>query len=107
MGVLTGRNEDRFPAGSACEHLAEIFAMLDSLSRKASEILARRKAKAADVEILAGHVAEIRQLLSELSRLSLRHGNVAAPHEECRDLAARYLELEGMVKELRNDLAAQ
>jgi len=106
MGVLMGRNDDPLSTVGGCEDRDELFQMLDGLSRKASEVLARRRAKAADVQLLAGYVAEIRHLLHELSLLSLRPGAPAAPHEQCRSLVERYLELEGMVKELRNDLAA-
>ncbi len=84
----------------------ELFLALDGLSRKVSRVLAGRRAKAAEVTLLAGHVAEIRRLLHELCSLSLLHGGPANSHDRCRSLAARYLELEGMVKELRNDLAA-
>ncbi len=103
-----GRSEacgDQRPAAGSCRDQGELLAVLDRLSLRVQNVAAW-KPGFEDLSRLGSYVAEIRRLLFELSRLQAgRQGKRPAP-ADCRILAERYLELEGMVKELRNDRRA-
>ncbi len=105
MGILNDPECDLLSSIAACNDQNKLFVMLDDLSRTTSLVLAGRPEREAEVRLLAGYIVEIRRLLHELASLPPAGGRIALSRERCRSLADRYLELEGMVKELRNDLA--
>ncbi len=79
--------------------------VLDGLSRHAFEVLARNPSRAKEIGQLAASITDIRHLLMKLSRISDRTAGPCPQPIDCRGLADKYLELEGLVKQLRNDLA--
>jgi hypothetical protein len=107
MGILgEPAQEDLLKSIFARKEAGELFEQLDRLFRDASQVLTRRPQNAAEMTQLAGSVAEIRHLLVELSSMPLPKGRQGSSREHCRALADRYLDLEGRVKELRNDLTS-
>ncbi len=105
MGALDNPSREGERSAIICrEESDRLFVMLETLFRDAGSLLAERPSRIREVEELAGHVAEIRRLLLHLSRLPMLPGGRGMPHELSRYLAARYEELEGRVKELRNDI---
>jgi len=82
----------------------ELLPLVDQLSRKAEVMMNGRKLTEADIQQIAVPLTEIRLLLTALSPRG--NGN-DGPGEDSRvrDLADRYREMEGRIKELRNDLA--
>ena len=105
MGMLEDEKRDDVPPVRARKDQDDLAATLDGLFRETSRILAGRPEQAAELRALAGYVTEIRHLLFVLSDLPRSQGPAPSPGE-CRVLGRRFLELEGLVKELRNDLAA-
>ena len=94
----------RSPVPAAEGHHA-FFAMLEKLSADAMRVLNKGDATAEEMQQLSGYVGEIRQLLVELCRLQATLPRSSAPAgAPCGALADRYYALEGMVKELRNDI---
>jgi hypothetical protein len=90
--------------GSTTQQEKSVKALLVMLSslQQIAEVAVDRDAIGADrMNELAGYMAEIRHLLGHLQP-ELYHPAVS---EESRRLAARYRDLEGRVKELRNDRA--
>ncbi len=79
--------------------------VLDRLSRHAFEVLERNPSRAKEIGQVAASITDIRHLLMELSRLSDTTAGPCLQPSDCRGLADKYLELEGLVKQLRNDLA--
>jgi hypothetical protein len=79
--------------------LRSLLAGLAKLENVAESTVDRNAVGAERMNELAGYMAEIRHLLGHL-RPEQYHPAVA---EESRSLAERYRDLEGKVKELRND----
>jgi len=76
----------------------DIYDVLGFLARETDRVIGSTRISLEQVQELAGGLAQIRHLFSEISK--------AKSHSASgRDLMAVYLELEGRVKELRNDLS--
>ncbi|MHB8843852.1 MAG: hypothetical protein ACYC7L_03810 [Nitrospirota bacterium] len=73
--------------------------LLCGLAQVAESTVEQKDIEAGRMNEMAGYLAEIRFLLGRL-RPEQCHPGVA---EESRSLSARYFDLEGRVKELRND----
>ncbi len=82
---------------AAC--LDDLLPLLDVLERGIREFFTRERATAGEIQAVAGQLTQIRLLLNELEAGEVRTRGAS------RELAARYLELEGRIKELRNDLS--
>ncbi len=70
----------------------------------ANRMIENKNIPFADAQIVAGSIAKIRQLLSEWSALESRFVPARPIAEKIRVLRERFLRLEGLVKEVRNDL---
>ncbi|MDA8100729.1 MAG: hypothetical protein M0042_14020 [Nitrospiraceae bacterium] len=82
----------------------ELMAALDHVCRNAERIIACNPADTEELALLARRVAEIRSLLQVLRAESATPGRaLASVNAGLESLVDRYLELEGKVKELRND----
>ncbi|MHB8843218.1 MAG: hypothetical protein ACYC7L_00580 [Nitrospirota bacterium] len=92
------------PAGISREEYGRLIVQLEMLCRSAEQVLAEKKAFFPDLQQLAVYVAQIRQMLSELSALPEHRDGRGMPHKISTYLSDRFLELEGRIKELRNDL---
>jgi hypothetical protein len=78
--------------------IEEMGDLLCELSHDIRETIEKRTFSEGWVYDMAAHVTQVRVMLRELGKKDLR---------ECcmgRELADRYLELEGRLKEIRNDL---
>ena len=91
-------------AGISREEYGLLIVQLEMLCRSAGQALAEKKVHFPDVQQLAVYVAQIRQMLSELSVLPEHPDGWGMPRQISTFLSGRFLELEGRVKELRNDL---
>lgn len=92
------------PTGFSREEYGRMIVQLEMLCRSAGQAVAEKKARFPDAQQLAVYVAQIRQMLSELSVLPEHPDGRGMPHQISVWLSERFLELEGRVKELRNDL---
>ena len=92
------------PAGISREEYCRLTVQLEMLCRAAEQALAEKKVHSPDIQQMAVYVAQIRQMLSELSVLPELSDGRGMPHQISTFLSDRFLELEGRVKELRNDL---
>jgi hypothetical protein len=96
--------EEFSPAFTGGEGYERLVRMLEVLSHDALEIVQKRPECLKEVELMAAYIAEIRQTLSQISFLQMRADGSGIPQTVTRALSDRFLELEGRVKELRNDL---
>lgn len=105
MNILTGaaKKGPDGPAGISREEYDRLIVQLEMLCRSAGRALAEKKMHFPDVQQLAVYVAQIRRMLSELSALPEHPDGRGMPHQISTWLSGRFLELEGRVKELRND----
>jgi len=83
------------------QSIVSLLPMLSSLLHVAETMVDRADIEAERMNELAGYMAEIRHLLALVQRDSRQPAVV----QESGDIAARYRELEGKIKELRNDRA--
>ncbi len=83
---------------------AAVLENLKALMVNANRLIKGENITFADAQILAGCIANISQLVNEWADVE----NKFFPHrpmaEEVRILSERFLELEGLVKEVRNSL---
>jgi hypothetical protein len=82
----------------------KITGYLRDLRGAASRLIEGKAVSLTDARRMAGFLAEIRQLLSEWADVENRAVPARPIAEEVRVLRERFLELEGMVKEIRNTL---
>jgi len=87
--------------------LDELLPLMVTLSRKTQDLMTARQLREGEVRQLARPLELMRLLLTALASFERSSGAGAAGGSLAGDLAERYLELEGRVKELRNDLARQ
>ena len=83
---------------------ANIFKTLDDLYHTSRHVLGKNTVTLEDARQLAGSVTEVRVLLTELEHVETSLDRPVAALTSISDLKQRYLELEGMVKEVRNTL---
>lgn len=102
-GPLQGTGRRQTANGEELDRLA---ATLDLLAGDAVRVLEQRPGQASAIRQMAEHVTEIRKMLQELASLPNNAGDGGLSAENSRRLGTRYLDLEGRVKELRNDLSA-
>jgi len=84
------------------QSIGSLLAMLSSLLHVAETTVDHAKIEAERMNELAGYMAEIRHLLGHVQSDSRQ----PAVSRMAKDIAARYRDLEGRVKEIRNDCAA-
>ena len=105
MGVLNeAGNDAALPAVPLRGNIGELFAMLEHFSFHAARVVVENAATVGEMRRISGYVVEIRRLLLELRRLQTAGAPSALPPASCDALAERYFALEGMIKELRNDI---
>lgn len=91
-------------ANNRIENLNVVFSDLKLHLEKAHRLVSGEKSDPLRYKELAGYLCAIRSLLKELQEAAcspLTEKGIAATIQELRD---RYSELEGLVKEKRNDL---
>ena len=81
-----------------------IFKTLDDLYHTSRQMLEKNNATLEDTRQLAGYVTQVRVLLAELEQIETRLHRSDTAMSTITSLKQRYLELEGMVKEVRNNL---
>jgi hypothetical protein len=86
--------------------LEDILPLIEALSKEIEEIMSQRKATESEIKLLLRPLGALRVLLGRLDlHLGGQDGN--SPQALIiRDLARRCLDVEGMIKEARNDLVA-
>jgi hypothetical protein len=82
----------------------ELYGHLDWLTRETERIISARTAAFGEIRMIADSLRDIRLLLNELDCREAWPGRTGAAGPAVKDLASRYLDLEGKAKELRNDL---
>jgi len=82
------------------KHPDELVPILELLLIQVTRLAERKGITAQDLQIIGDNLANIRSLLNELKQFEVRGGCLAGG-----DLAQQYLELEGKIKEIRNDLS--
>ena len=85
--------------------LRELLPLAAILSRKTETMVNGRKFSEDDIQQIAAPLAKISFLLTALTRLRNRHDRTGGDAPLVRDLAERYRDIEGRIKEMRNDLA--
>jgi hypothetical protein len=86
--------------------LGELLPLIVTLSQRTDDMLRRRRLSEDDLQQIARPLSTIRLLLTTLTSLqNERDGNDTAQVSSAAKLAERFLDLEGYIKELRNDLA--
>ncbi len=96
---MAARNEKKMPA----KHAA-VIENLKVLMVSANRLIKSKDVSLADARILAGCIANISRLISEWANLENNFFPDRPMAVEVRVLRERFLELEGLVKEVRNSL---
>ncbi len=107
-GLAIGKDEadnDLLRAMKDWNERGGLAMVLEGLTRRTAEVIARNPARDAEIRLISGYLAEIRHHLVTLSRLPAKSNGPCPLPRKCGDLAESFFELEGRVKELRNDLA--
>jgi hypothetical protein len=81
-----------------------IFRTLEDLYLTSRLMLGKNNINLDDTRQLAGYVTQVRVLLAELEHIETRLHRSETALSSIGGLKQRYLELEGMVKEARNNL---
>jgi hypothetical protein len=94
------------PAGPAVttEEQERLFNALHDLELRSRSGIGKKEYTHEEAEELARYVAQVRMLLTEWGLLEKGGGKNPKTVATLDDLRIRYRELEGMVKEVRNDL---
>ncbi len=85
----------------------EIFRTLIDIYLRSRDLLLRRKVRLDDAVTLSAGITHLRLLLQELEQLESELKKSGRTNSLIIDLKERFLELEGMIKETRNDLAGK
>ncbi len=96
---MAAQNEMNIPA-----HHAEVIENLKVLMACANRLIQVENVSLADARILAACIAKISRLMNQWADLENRFVPTRPMAKEVRVLRERYLELEGLVKEVRNSL---
>lgn len=97
--------EKRADAIKRTTSIDDLHEHLEWIMRETERIIGSRRASFEEVHKMADYLKDIRLLLNELNCREAWPGRVGAAGPPEKSLAARYLDLEGKVKELRNDLS--
>ena len=97
---MRNRDEDIRQAGNA----DELRELLEWMMMETERITANRRMTFDETHTLAQHLTHIRLLLNELSSYEAWRSAADAATFPATGLVLRFLELEGKVKEIRNDL---
>jgi DNA repair ATPase RecN len=81
-----------------------LFSTLDDLYHTSWHMLRKNNVRLEDTRQLAEYVTQVRVLLAELERIETRVPRSETVLSSITRLKQRYRELEGMVKEVRNNL---
>jgi len=81
-----------------------IFRTLDDLYHTSRQMLNKSNVTLEDIRQMAGYVTQVRVLLAELQHIETRRHRSGTALSSITGLKQRYLELEGMVKDTRNNL---
>jgi hypothetical protein len=84
--------------------IEDLYKHLEWIMGETERIIGSRKASFEEVHKMGDYLKDIRLLLNELNCREAWPAKSGAAGPSQQDLAARYLDLEGKVKELRNDL---
>lgn len=96
--------DDVLKSISSAGSIDELFPILEWISKETERIVNAQKVSAMDVQKIAGYLTDIRLLLNELSHYQVWPDVRDLPASNGKTMAQRYLELEGKIKEIRNDL---
>jgi hypothetical protein len=84
--------------------IKDLYKHLEWIMGETERIVGARRVTFEEVQQMADYLKDIRLLLSELDCREVWPDNAGPADQPKKNLAARYLDLEGKVKELRNDL---
>lgn len=84
--------------------LDDLFPILALMSRELVRIINSKRVVAGEVQSIAGYLTDIRLLLNELANREITPDGTGSADPSDKRGAARYLELEEKMKEIRNDL---
>ncbi len=84
-----------------------VLSVLSDLYFRSRDVLTRAQVSLEDAVILSEGIMHLRMLLTELERLESGLKKRGLAISSVIDLKERYLELEGMIKEKRNNLAGK
>jgi hypothetical protein len=76
----------------------DLLKVLDVMAKEIVRITGTKQVRAEEIQCMASYLTEIRLLLNEQIRQEV------GSREPGRSISNRYMALEGMVKEMRNDL---
>ncbi len=96
---MTAQNEMKITA-----QYTEVIENLKVLTVSANRLIQGENVSLADARILAGCIAKISRLINQWADLENSFVPARPMAKEVRGLRERYLELEGLVKEVRNSL---
>ncbi len=96
--------KDLLSSINAARSLDELLFLMAMLSRRMETMMSSGAFGEADVQGLVGPLAMIRSLLTTLSSSPVRSGETALQRTLARALADRYGDIEGQIKEMRNDM---
>lgn len=82
----------------------QLYASLNDLNEKAWNSLEEGAYRLQDVQILAEYVSQVRALLRDWEKAESVRGCPDRRTSRISEMHARYQQLEGMIKETRNDL---
>ena len=85
----------------------EVFRTLNDIYLRSRDLLLRRKVRLENAVTLSDGITHLRRLLQELEQLESGLKKSGRTNSLIIDLKERFLELEGMIKETRNDLAGK
>jgi hypothetical protein len=85
--------------------LGELLPLAVKLSQETEAIMNNRKLSESDVHRIAVPLAKIRLLLTTIAPRGRGPNEFFSENALVRDLVDRYLDIEGRIKEMRNDLA--
>jgi hypothetical protein len=87
------------------DHPDEVLATLEAVYRQARGLLMSQAVTLAEAKTLSEMVAHVRDLLTQWAEAESCMGKNAGLIRSIRDMKEQYLELEGRIKERRNDLS--
>jgi len=90
---------------SRAQGIRELLPLVGMLSWETEAMMNRRELREDDIQRIAVPLIKIRLLLNALAPLGSRQDGIVREDPIIRSLADRFREMEGRIKEIRNDLA--
>lgn len=92
-------------AVSQAKDLGELLPLVDRLSRETESLMKSRSLSESDMRRIVAPLVKIRLLLTMIASPEYGSGKINKEDARIRDMVERYLDIEGRIKELRNDFA--